>query len=137
MAADDRRPRITAYLSIVGESLDFSVVSGIVGLEPSEARRRGEVPPGRRKPCPDTFWELRVETREHGIDGAVSAVLSEVSERREALMSYLASCAYSVHLQCTVDLYGDGVGLSLSSETIRMLADLGATFDIDVSDFRS
>jgi hypothetical protein len=132
----ERTPVVSAYFSILGEAIDFEKISTLLGAEPTEAGIAGEVLPGKRRPCKETFWERRSTARQHSIDSVIGEVLSVFWEHRENLLDYVQECDATIEVLCTVDLYADGAGYSISRESIEKLAYFHAGFDLDISDFR-
>ncbi|HRS17773.1 MAG TPA: DUF4279 domain-containing protein [Thermoanaerobaculaceae bacterium] len=136
MSEEETRPRIRAGLTIIGEHLDPDECTAAIGIVPTAAGRKGQVPSNRRHPLPWGFWRLAVDQRSTDLDESVASLLDLIRGRTRQIRGILSQYGFSATVECWIDLFGESLAIELSNKTIQAIGELGANLSIDVSDYR-
>ena len=125
---------ITASLAVDGDALDFDDCTRVVGIPPTDTFVRrfeydSSVLAARQ-------WCVESERAElESVDDAVAALFAVFGDRLGAVRDYAAGPGRGVSVSSTVIIHEDRPVYELSAATVRVLADLGAEFLLDIYDF--
>jgi hypothetical protein len=124
-----------ASLRFRGDDLEPDAITRLLGAEPSHANRNGDRRRSKRSgqeyaPYRTAGWSLQALDREPGdLDGQVVEILLELTND---LAAWAQLSAYKPELFCGLFMKGGNEGLTISSETLKMLADRGIEIGLDV-----
>ncbi len=126
-------PRSTVSLRVFGDDLDPAAVSRLLGCEPDQSYRKGDlVSPGRNtatRKC--GMWSLKAqEIDPENYDAQVEAVLSKVTQDSETWRAL--GERYEIDLFCGFFMDTTNQGFSLSTRTIGALAARGIEPGFDI-----
>lgn len=127
--------RSAASLRIFGDELDPKWATSRLGKEPTRSVRKGErydYPPGRQDRIADTGrWFLEAERREPGdLDGQIGAIFDGVSDDPEVWAEIVHR--FRVDLFCGLWMAECNEGISLSPDTMMILATRGIPLNLDI-----
>ncbi len=127
--------RSRATLRIVGDDLDPSEISRLLGRKPTTAQHKGKTivghNTGQTRIAKFGMWSLQATSREpEDLDGQISEILGQLSDDPEVWRTI--GLRYKVDLFCGLFMKSGNEGLSLSSGALLALGirqiDIG--FDI-------
>ncbi len=125
--------KISASITISGDSLDFGQCSKALGVQPSSVFERpydyDSAMVGARQ------WSLATEKSElESVDDAIDGLLKLIPSVSK-VSEFLEDGGYDLEIACSVDVYEDRPLYELSKETIEKLFCLKARFSMDIHDF--
>src|SRR5437773_12569053 len=78
-AGSSPKPLISVAIYLRGTDLDPKVVSGILGIEPSRAQKRGQLKPGSRKFVAKIgTWVLKIASDSRSVESMIDELLQKV-----------------------------------------------------------
>jgi uncharacterized protein DUF4279 len=119
-------------LTIVADELDEAELSRLLGLKASVFHKKGE-PLSQRTKRESCSWSFFIDPPEgdrywHSLEEGLKCLIERLQSLKDILRELRAN--YSLHAYCGHFGSGFGGGPSISSETLRMLADWGLTLTI-------
>ena len=125
--------KISASITISGDSLDFDQCSEAMGVQPSSVFERpydyDSSIVGARQ------WSLETEKLElESVDDAIACLLKILPPISE-VSRFIEERGYDLEVVCSVDVYEDRPLYELSKETIAKLFCLKARFSMEIHDF--
>lgn len=139
---DDRRPYIRVSLLIRGGE-DPDEITRILNVKPDESYRKGApipLPSGatytvkKTRVYSTSIWKLNAQLKQHSYD--VEAYVKNILRRLQKVNDKLALLdrrRFNISIDVSLDLLLDAstAATGLSRETMKTLARLGASFDVD------
>jgi hypothetical protein len=125
--------KLSAILSVSGESLDFQKCSQYIGLiATSNFERTYDYDSSL---VPHRQWSFATEKVEReSVDDAVVQLIQHIPSI-ERLSEFAANNEYDIEIICQIDVYEDRPILELSNRTIQILCQLNARFSMDIHDY--
>jgi hypothetical protein len=129
-------PWFSITLSIAGDGVDPTAISGLLRVHPDLAWKKGEPLPatgkfGRRRPS--GRWSIclcREDTDEWNVEAAIGAVLDRVAVERDVWKSAVGGAQARVFVGLFLDSRNRGFGFS--PQFLRRIADLQIQLDFDL-----
>ena len=132
---DERPPQITALVTLGGDFVPEELTDELP-LEPTSTwvQRRPEL---RERPdLSAAEWSIGVQKLPtYSVDDAVSAALDSMWEHRARIVEVTRKRGLSVSLTCSVTIWGERPVFELVGATVGRLAELGASFGLDIHDY--
>ncbi len=123
--------KVVFTLALYGENMDPEEVTRALGLQPTEAHRRGE----RRRPTSVPYktgaWLLSAESESPVEPEIVASTLLARLPRDDGLWLAL-SAAYDIRFTLGIFTTGWNRGFDLSNSTMRRISELGASVGFDL-----
>ena len=122
------------YLGVFGFGSDPSVVTDLLGLEPTQAYAKGEMhalPNGRRLPQRERAWRLEGPLpRTAHVDEQIEALLGVIEPYAEAIRE--AASRYEVEICCAIYYADFTAGIHLTERTVQRIGALRLSVDFDL-----
>ena len=130
--------RVHATLAIYHDDLDPKVISGMLGIEPTTAHRRGET--GSRGKIPRTIgaWLLRSDSMRNGKhrsapNSHIDWILDQIANRHGAIRSLLEN-DFRVEIHCRFGIAHWNTTCDLEPQIVRRLASFNIPLVFDIYD---
>jgi len=120
-------------LRIFGDDLDPLEISRLLGCEPSEAARTGEVlvrSNGRSRSVKHGFWRIDTDKDSRDVEEHIFSLLSRLTDDLSIWKSVTER--FDVDLFCGLFLNADNRGFELSPRLLRLLVDRHLTVGFDI-----
>jgi hypothetical protein len=133
---DDPRARIHSCFFIEGDTLDFSVCTKAVGVEPTSTEERGIrghfLPSGRPNILPASWRIGVVHEPSADLDGCLGSLLDLVHPRVEQIKRLLSDHHYAAGFLTSVTVFDEEPSYGLSSSTLQRLAAFELDWTLDI-----
>jgi hypothetical protein len=114
-----------------GVDLDPDEITRLLGVEPDLALRTGDPTPNGRGTRMTGIWSIRALRLSPGdLDGQIGTLLAKMSDDLPVWLEL--SRRYRADLFCGLFLEDGNEGITLSTETIRAIADRGLELGLDI-----
>ena len=114
-----------------GDDLDPDEITALLGVQPDIALRTGDPAPNGRGLCRTGIWLLKAPRSSPGdLDGQIASLLAKMSDDLSVWL--VLSRRYRADLFCGLFLENGNEGITLSTETIRAIADRGLELGLDI-----
>lgn len=123
---------VRVALRVMGDDLDPDEVSRLLGCQPTMARRKGEVVPGkvRDRVWQSGIWTLGRTTRRAAIEEEVRLLLAAVTDD---LGAWRELCRrFRMDVFCGVFMEDWNRGFELSPATMKLLSERGLAIGFDI-----
>lgn len=129
--------RSRASLRIMGDSLNPSEISNLLGREGTTMYAKGEIftikATGRNVTRKSGHWSLSAQAHEpEDIDGQAKEILDQLTDDLD-IWSKLSE-SYKCDLFCGLFLQESNEGLDIGPSTLKRLADRGISLSLDIYD---
>lgn len=126
-----------AGLRIIGDELDPSEITRLLGVNPTKAFRKGEIehirPDGTPRYARTGRWRLDANRREpEDLEAQVFEILSRITDDLEVWRDL--ATRFKIDLFCGIFLDGSNDGLPLSHNALLALGQRGISIDLDIYD---
>jgi hypothetical protein len=132
-----RLVRRYASLTVISETLTVGEITEALGQFPDDSLSRGERRPGSLVPvvASANSWRIQESSESSSIpvEQLLESLLARVVPLREALtrLSNKGSSIQVSVVQWISTSDGHGPGFGLDSQSVRLIAEIGASFDVD------
>jgi hypothetical protein len=126
--------RARVWLRVLGDELDPSHISTLLGRAPTRARRKGDsviLRSGHTRIARSGSWIVDFDpSPEVTVDEAISALLSTMTD--DELIWRQITSAFKVDLVCDMFVRGANQGLVISPSVVQQIAKRNLTFGVDI-----
>ncbi len=121
--------KISTSIAILGEDLDFAECSAAIGLKPTmEFVRKFD-----SMVVPKHQWILKCEKQIfESTDDALKELFRKLSGVENRILAYARQHDYRIKISCNVTIREDRPVYELKMETVQKIAQLGASFGMDI-----
>lgn len=126
---------VRVVFALVGDTLNFDVLSAGGLPEPITRRRRGDAREGDLPPSPETIWAYEVKEESDSLERPISALLSDLHQFREQIEAVLQETGASAKLIVSVTIEEARPVYGLSAELIAEIAQFHVDLYIDIFDY--
>lgn len=127
-------PMVSIDFTIFGDSFDPQEITTRLGIIPTKCdeRHRG-YDPETRAFVYDSYWRLEEQQHTWTVEDCLKPLMEKLAPRKEQIIEIEKHLEASVRLNVAITLNGtNGPGMFLDSETLRFLADVNASIDVDI-----
>jgi hypothetical protein len=127
--------RSKASLRIFGDSLIPAEVTRLLGCEPSQASRKGDLTPRSSgvRVAKHGSWHLQApDTEPEGLDGQVAWILGQLTSNLDVWAAL--GKEFNIDMFCGLFMESWNEGFSLSPATMAALSSRGIKIDFDIYD---
>jgi hypothetical protein len=134
-ASKFRVPRVSAALRVMGDTLDPTEITRIIGVEPDFSARKGDQRSRRTGVVTQRtgIWSRQSRpdaSDEWDLDGTIMALLADISIPLDTWRALRDR--YTTDVFCGLFMGRDIQGAALRPQTLQQLAERGLTLDLDV-----
>jgi hypothetical protein len=127
--------RTAASLRIFGEDLDPDEITNLLGKEPDDIERRGQVirnpKSGTERTARRGRWSIQVKRRSPGdLDAQIAALLDGTTDDLSRWQR--VTSAFDADIFCGLFLEEENEGLILAPTTLKNLGDRGLFLSLDI-----
>ncbi|MDY7093082.1 MAG: DUF4279 domain-containing protein [Acidobacteriota bacterium] len=137
MLQEDSSPLISTSFTIEDPDLDPDHCTCEIGLEPTEAGRKGErLRPSSKVRLVTSVWTIALDKQPSWeIDEGLSQLMDHLWPKRKAIIDLLKRTRWSAGFSTSVIIQEDRPLYILGPETLRRLAYFGITYSLDIFDY--
>jgi hypothetical protein len=132
-------PEISVTLCVGGDEFDADGLTRILGIQPTKIWRQRPELSQHLKAHPDVpkfSWNYKLARQPSWVIEEITVrLLSTFHSKYELLRQFVHDHNLKVAVACYIRTNGHRPVLELSAETIKLLAELDATFSIDIEGF--
>lgn len=135
--AHNERSSASVSLRLKGNNLDPAAVTRELGIEPTEAYRKGDIAPGRRVAVPRPWGGWAIEEQGENVEEVARLLLAKVASIRQLLPALAMRLSAEITTAIWWEPAGGQGGFSMQGELMKQLSELGERLDIYFSSARS